>query len=128
MTLGDRIKAVRKSAGLTQIDFGRRLQITGSSVSTMESGKSNPSRQTLAMICAEFGVSEDWLISGTGDMLAPVSAEEQISDFVSDILTSRPDIRRRVISALARLHPEDWALIENLLDRIAGEDKTAGPE
>lgn len=70
MTIGERIKEVRKSSGLTQADFGKQVKITGASVSMIEKGINNPSDQTITLICSRFHVSEDWLRTGAGEMSA----------------------------------------------------------
>ena len=71
MTIGERIRRIRKENGLTLDKFGERIGIGKGSVSMMESGKSNVTNQTVLSICREFGVSEAWLREGVGDMAAP---------------------------------------------------------
>ena len=68
MTIGERIKQIRKENKLTQVDFAAKLKIGGTSVSKLEKGENNPSDQTITLICREFGVSEDWLRTGEGEM------------------------------------------------------------
>lgn len=126
--ISSRIMEVIKNSGLTQTEFATRLNISQGYISKLAKSTAIPSDRTIADICREFGISETWLRTGEGDMLVPVSAEEQISEFVADVLTGRPDIRRRVISVLARLDPEDWDLIERLLEKFAGENDEAGPD
>lgn len=64
-----RIKEVRKALGLTQKEFAERIQIGNSSLSKIEKGINNPSKQTIALICKEFSVNQKWLEDGTGDMI-----------------------------------------------------------
>ena len=52
-TIGDRITLVLKNAGKKQKDLAELLDITSSSVSTMCSGKSKPSNQSMVIICKE---------------------------------------------------------------------------
>ena len=128
MTVGERIKQVRMINKMSQAKFGERIKIAGQSVSLLEIGKNNASDQTISLICKEFGVSETWLRTGEGEMMVPRTDEEKITEFLDDVLTGKPDIRRRLISALARLDPEDWDLIERMIDKIAGDEKEAAPE
>lgn len=62
-TLGQRIRAARRSADLTLQDIGRRIGISNQSLSAIERGKKNPSKQTLMnlarMLKTDFG--ERWL-------------------------------------------------------------------
>ena len=67
-SMNERIKSVRKQSQLTQEQFAKRIGITGGALSLIESGKSNPSNQTVLLICHEFEVSEAWLRTGSGAM------------------------------------------------------------
>lgn len=73
----DRIKALRKQLNISQEVFGRRIGITGASVSRLESGENEPSPQTIIFICKEFDVSEDWLRNGVGEMFKASSSEAE---------------------------------------------------
>ena len=70
MTIGERIKEVRKSNTLTLEKFGAAIQIKAQSVSLIEKGINNPSKQTITLICSRFNVSEEWLRTGAGEMSA----------------------------------------------------------
>ena len=127
MTIGERIKQVRMTNGLSQEKFGAKIKIKGPSVSTIESGKSNASDQTISLICKEFGVSESWLRTGEGQMEEPEAEDEKIAGFIGDVLKGKPDARRRLISALARLDPEDWDLIEKMIEKVSGDEEKPAP-
>ena len=124
MTQGERIKKVRTNAGLSQEKFGARIQITGASVSLLESGKSNASKQTIAMICGEFGVNEEWLRSGAGEMSPPVDREKEIMAFIGDILKGEPDFRRALVHVLARMTPDQWEMMEAKARELLEEMET----
>lgn len=127
MTVGERIKRIRLSSKLSQEKFGEKIMVTGASVSLLESGRNNPSDQTISLICREFNISETWLRTGEGEMEVPVAEDDKIADFISDVLKGKPDIRRRLISALARLDPEDWDLIERMIEKVSGDEEKPAP-
>ena len=64
MTIGERIRQIRKENGLTLDRFGERIGLRQSIVSMMEKGKSKATDQTIRSICREFGVREAWLRHG----------------------------------------------------------------
>lgn len=64
--MNNRIKEIRKKAGLSQEEFGKRLSVTKTSISKIEAGINNPSDQTIKLICSEFNVNEEWLRTGVG--------------------------------------------------------------
>lgn len=66
-----RIRLLRKKLKLNQKDFGARLNLSENFVGLIENGGRNPSDRTIADICREYNVSEEWLRSGTGEMFQP---------------------------------------------------------
>ncbi|MBR6399228.1 MAG: helix-turn-helix transcriptional regulator [Lachnospiraceae bacterium] len=66
--MGERIKKIRKEAGLTLDKFGERIGLKKASLSQIENGRNGASDQTIKMIAREFCVSEDWLRTGEGEM------------------------------------------------------------
>lgn len=66
--IGDRIFFLRKQLNLSQRAFGEKIGIKKASMSSIEKNKSNPSTQTIKLICIEFNVSYDWLVDGVGDI------------------------------------------------------------
>lgn len=66
--ISDRIKSLRKSEQLTQKEFAKRLLISQSYLSGLETGNETPTNKLIKLICLEFGVNENWLIDGLGDM------------------------------------------------------------
>ena len=65
-TISERIKTVRGTN--TQKEFADRLGITQRAVVNYESLGRTPKGAVLKKICEEFGVSEQWLLTGTGPM------------------------------------------------------------
>lgn len=75
VTLGERIKKVRKTLDLTQQEFADRIGMKRNSIAQVEMGR-NTSDQTIYSICREYNVSETWLRTGKGEMLVPSPTSE----------------------------------------------------
>lgn len=127
----DRIREVREHFGLSMEKFGSRIGIGKASISLLESGKNNPSVQTITLICREFGVNEQWLRTGEGEML------EQTRASVLDRLSTEYDLsreQRSVIEAFLDLDPQERDVIlkyvHNVFDRSAksADQSTAIPD
>ena len=119
-TIGTRIKEIRKGAGLTLEKFGAKIGITAASLSTIENGKSNPSVQTVLMICREFNVNEDWLRDGTGEPFMQLSREETIAEYVGRINGGNiTDIEESTIKFMAGTPVEEWETLARELRRFA---------
>lgn len=62
--IGDRLREERVRAGISQRELARRLGLSASLISQLESGQSRPSVGTLYAIVTELGVSLDHVIRG----------------------------------------------------------------
>lgn len=112
-TVGERVRSIRKREGLTMEKFGSRIGISNPSVSTIESGKSNPSNQTILAICREFGVSEMWLRTGEGKPYPERGRLEELSYMAGRFLSSEPtEFQRRFAMMMFSLTDEEWKLLE----------------
>jgi DNA-binding XRE family transcriptional regulator len=66
--MNNRIKELRKNdLKLTQAEFAKPLEITGSAVSYIESGKATPDGKTINLICSTYNVNREWLETGEGE-------------------------------------------------------------
>lgn len=72
--LGPRLRERREQGGLTLRELARRLGISPSAISQIETGKSRPSVSTLYAIVSELGMSLDELFSGQNQERAPAAA------------------------------------------------------
>jgi len=66
---GEKLKAVRKSKRLTQLELSKRLGVSKGTVSAYEQGLSYPSIETLVNICDILNISADYLL-GISDELS----------------------------------------------------------
>lgn len=85
MELNERILLILKDAGKKRVDLARALNISEASVSTMCSGKTNPSAQNIALICQKFGINEEWLKTGKGEMKAPLTKQAEIAEITTQL-------------------------------------------
>lgn len=114
--MGERFKQLRKKLGLSQIEFAKRLGLTRGAISNIEAGKVQPKPLLIDLICSTFRANKEWLVSGTGQMLAERSRDEQIMDFVSSAMAGeRPNFKRRLLSVLAQLNEDQWEMLEKYL-------------
>lgn len=118
--MNDRIRKLRRDLNLTQQEFADRLNIKRNTVATYETGKSNPSDAAVNLICREFNVSEPWLRTGEGEMFVARPREDELADFVSGLLRSRPDdIRRRFVIAISKLNTQELEILERAALHLA---------
>ncbi|MGB7859447.1 MAG: helix-turn-helix domain-containing protein [Acidimicrobiia bacterium] len=82
--IGDRLKEERTRAGISQRELARRLGLSASLISQLESGLSKPSVGTLYAIVTELGVSLDKIIKGddSADNVMPLKDGSAPPSFV----------------------------------------------
>lgn len=114
-----RIHTLRKEHKLSQEAFGAKLKITGPSVSRIESGKSNPSDQTVALICQEFDVTEHWLRTGE----EPKHPVPDPQDELMQLVEQMPATKQLLIDIVKHMPIElmDQVIREMKLMRSRGE-------
>lgn len=67
MSIGDRIKQVRKALDLTQQKFAEQIGTTANVLTNYETGRRNPSSSAINNICKTFKIKETWLRTGDGE-------------------------------------------------------------
>jgi len=78
MTLGERVKAARKHAKLTQVQLAAKVGVSQQVLARLE-GDGATGTKALAMIAAECSVSPRWLATGDGHMLDGSAPTEAVS-------------------------------------------------
>ena len=124
MSIGERVREVRKDAGLTMKAFGARIGVTDASISMIENGKNGISDQSILSICREFSVSEAWLRDGVGEMHEAKSREAELAELVKRLLSQRPDsFQSALITTLLRFDPDgpEWEILERIFESVQKE-------
>lgn len=120
MTLGERIKKLRKELDLTQQKLADRLGVKQNTIALIESGKRNTSDQLLFSVCREFNVSEEWLRNGEGEMFVP-KPETTIDEIVREY--GLDDLDRQIIKEFIELSDQDRAAVKAYIQSIISTRK-----
>lgn len=114
--MNTRIREVRKKAGLTMEEFGKRLGVTKAAISNIESGSRNPSEQIIMLICREFNINEEWLKTGEGSMNVELTRNQELQMLVNNILREQDEsFKKDFTTALLKMSPEGWNALEQFL-------------
>ncbi|MCD7968320.1 MAG: helix-turn-helix domain-containing protein [Clostridiaceae bacterium] len=122
-TISERIKQIRKGKNISQEEFGNKIGITRSSVSLLESGRNNPSEQTIKLICKEFRVNELWLRTGQGNPDDKLEGEERFALNIGKLQNTDNETVMRWINAIAETNPELLEDIEKFFMTLLGIKK-----
>ena len=112
----DRIRQIRTDNDLSMEEFAKRIGITRSSISKIESGENNPSERTIILICHEFGINEEWLRTGKGNPEA--LQEERYAVNIGKLQRADNETIMRWVNAIAETSPETLIEIEKFMRKI----------
>lgn len=121
--LSTRITKVVEESGLTQTEFGKRLNLSQTTVSKLMNGTQNPSERTLIDIANKFDVEEEWLRTGEGPMRMERTREEELQAFFTNVLKDNVPNRKEIILALSKMPAEWWETTSRMIMEAANAIK-----
>ena len=123
MTLGERIKKVRKNLDLTQQKFADQIGTTQNNIASYEIGRREPSAAAVNNICKTFNVSEAWLRTGEGEMFLP-SPNGVLDELVQKYgLSTRGKV---IVEKFLDLNPDVQEAVAVYIEEVAAAFSDAG--
>lgn len=100
MNTGTRLKQLRESLNLTQAEFSHAIHMAPATISMIEAGKRTFTDRMIHILNMEFGVSEDWLRTGNGEMFPSHPEDEELIETYALLGADRlsPQHKRLAIS------------------------------
>ena len=118
MSIGERLKLIRKESGLNQTEFGARINLSQTTIGLYESDNRVITDRALSQICSAFNINEEWLKTGEGEMRRATSPL-----FLRDSSLDATD--REIIESYIRMTPTQRQFIKDWIQRIADTMGTA---
>ena len=116
--IGERIKQIRNKVTLNQEEFAQKLHLSRSHIAQVETNKKILSDRTIKDICDKFNVNEQWLRTGEGDMFTPLTKNQEIANFLNDVMESKGEFKNDFILALSKLDDKKWEAIADFVNEI----------
>lgn len=113
--IGNRVKELRLSLGLTQEEFGKQLGLKKSGISNIENGTRNLSIRNVKLISKTFNVSETWLTTGLND--------EAFKEWEKHGLTSRLHEQVNTIEQIQNTFGSEYVTILESFDELNQKGK-----
>ena len=102
--------------------FAREIKITPAYAAQLYSGQRIPSERTIIDIARVCGVNDIWLRSGEGEMFQAMNEDEELADYLGDVMHDEPASFRRCLTIeMKNWMPEVWQMIEEICKRLATE-------
>ena len=116
--IGIRIRDARKAAKKTQREFAESLGMSENYIWQIEKGQREPSDRTIKDICRIFAVREEWLRTGNGEMLEPMTKEEEIAQLVNGGINGSSEFKRAVIKMICSRTDSELEALEAALRSV----------
>ena len=102
--------------------FAREIKITPAYAAQLYSGQRIPSERTIVDISRVCGVNQMWLRSGEGEMFQAMTEDEELADYLGDVMNDEPEsFLRRLTMEMKNWAPEVWHMLEEICKRLATE-------
>lgn len=115
MTLGERIKFIRKDLKMTQESFGVSLGVSRDVINNMERNRVDTKEYMLRLICKIHKVNYFWLTEEKGDIyIGPpdILMEDVIEEYKLD------DLDCEIVKEYIKLPPEKRKVIKDLIKNV----------
>ena len=117
--MNERIRLLRETLGLSRSSFGDKLGISGDVVNNLERGRIEIKDERIKLICTTFGINEEWLRFGDGEMKISLSRNEEIFEFANEIMSEMDvSFKKRLITALSKLNEKNWETLEKIAEEL----------
>ncbi len=121
--MNERLKQIRHDNGLTQQGFAEELGLSVQTIKFYEGGYREPTNKTINLICATFGISKKWLLTGEGDMKEPTGDAKEIADIAKSVMVHTDDrFRLRLVKAITEMSDEELRAFKDFVIKVTSED------
>ncbi|MFK4305099.1 transcriptional regulator with XRE-family HTH domain [Paenibacillus sp. RC254] len=104
-TIGEKIKSIRKTNKLNQIQFSQIIGVSQGTLSELEQDKYKPSLETIVALKLNFNVNLEWLL-----------IEEYISSNSTLFCTQLDNLESNLISEFRKLNVGDKHEIQEIIN------------
>jgi transcriptional regulator with XRE-family HTH domain len=102
MTVNKRIRLVRQTLNLSQVDFSKAIYVSSGYTAGIENEHRIANDRIIHLISVAFGVSEQWLKTGEGEMFQPSPLER----------------KERILSLFDKLNPRFQEYALSVIDQL----------
>lgn len=117
MEIYERIRELRKKHLKMSMEvFGKRLGVSRDTINNIELNRLARPDQKMSLyklICSEFGVSEEWLLNGTGDMWD--NKEAEYSTLIDRVMTGQNEFAKNIFKTFALFDEKDWEALQAMI-------------
>lgn len=119
MEIYERIRELRKKHLKMSMEvFGKCLGVSRDTINNIELNRLARPDQKMSLyklICSEFGVSEEWLLNGTGDMWD--NKEAEYGTLIDRVMTGENEFAKNIFKTFALFDEKDWEALQAMIEK-----------
>ena len=118
--MNERTLEIIKTLGIKKTEFAKRLNLSQPYVSELCSGKKLPSDRTIADICREFNIDENWLRTGEGEMRIQLTENAQFDLVCQELkFSGKHEVIKQILMVYWDLPDDKKDIVDKLVEDIA---------
>ncbi len=118
MSIGKRLKNIRKALNLNQTDFGSRINLSQTTIGQYEKETRPLTERVISQLVSEFHINEEYLRHGTGDMFID-QKPKLVRQLAEELALS--DREQRLLLTFLSFPPETRAQILDFAQEFAAK-------
>lgn len=118
MSIGKRLKNIRKALNLNQTDFGTRINLSQTTIGQYEKETRPLTERVISQLVSEFHINEEYLRHGTGDMFID-QKPKLVRQLAEELALS--DREQRLLLTFLSFPPETRAQILDFAQEFAAK-------
>ena len=122
-TINARIKAVRKTLGLSQRAFCKGIFLSHSFYAQIESGTRKANDRIYELISTKYNVNKDWLITGKGEMFSGPAPDVELEQLIEIYKELEPLFREYITLQIKQLLSVQKRSRGSTKTQVKGEDE-----
>lgn len=119
----EQLKKLRKHLDMTQQAFADKIGMKQNTIAQYEMGRTTPSDAIVFSICREFGVNENWLRTGDGEMFIDVPVEDEYFKAATQISKSGDKFAMQAIIKYWKLDDVSKQVLRDYIYKIAEKSR-----
>jgi transcriptional regulator with XRE-family HTH domain len=107
LSINERLKAVRKSVGLSQKDFAAGIFLSHSFYSKIEAGSRKGNERVYELISNKYKINKQWILTGQGSMIKENASDIELEELMGVVKELDPLFKECIIQQIklmANLH------------------------
>ena len=115
----EQLKKLRKHLDMTQQVFADKIGMKQNTIAQYEMGRTIPSDAIVFSICREFGVNENWLRTGEGEMFEQLTEQQKLMKYTALLLKNKDSAISTAIQTLIVTYEQLDDASKATLEKIA---------